>query len=128
MSCCKLGETVFQSIFDVYNSNPNENIIKAKIIEFFLFQLKIHNPNDVDNNHSTAYAFSWLSWKNSLFKIYNLLTHEIEKNEGVTVRNQVLFVVNKGVRKLCDNFILLYVKVCKQVSKQCLKLTKYNMR
>lgn len=116
MSCCKFGETVFQSVFDLYSSNPNENIIKAKTIEFFLFQMKIHNPNDVDNNHSTSYAFSWLSWKNSVYKIYNLLIHEIEKNEGVTVRNQVFFVLNNGVKKICDDFTLLYVKVCKQVN------------
>lgn len=118
MSCCKFGEMVFQSVFDVYSSNPNENVLKSKIIEFFLFQIKIHNPNDLDNNHSTAYAFSWLSWKNSVYKIYNLLTHEIEKNEGMTIKNQALFVVNKDVTKLCDNFVLLYVKVCKQVSEQ----------
>lgn len=117
MSCCKLGETVFQSVFDLYQSNPNESLIKAKIIEFFLLQMKIHNPNDVDNNHSTAYAFSWLSWKNSIYKVYKLLMHEIEKNEGVAMRNQVFFVLHNGVKRLSDDFVLLYVKVCKQVKK-----------
>jgi hypothetical protein len=115
LACCKLGEEIINNLIEIYQANANEDKMKARLVEFFLLQVAIHNPKGVKENHPAAYAVSWNTWKRCLNNLHNILIDEIEINMQLTVKNQSFFIVKDDIKQLFDGFVCLFVKVCRQV-------------
>jgi ataxia telangiectasia mutated family protein len=115
LACCKLGEEIINNLIEIYQANANEDKMKARLVEFFLLQVAIHNPKGVKENHPAAYAVSWNTWKRCLNNLHNILIDEIEINMQLTVKNQSFFIVKDDIKQLFDGFVCLFVKVCRQL-------------
>ncbi|RZC32844.1 hypothetical protein BDFB_005396, partial [Asbolus verrucosus] len=115
MTCCKLGEEILRNLVALYETNANEDKMKANLVEFFLLQVAIHHPNGVTENHPAAYAVSWTTWKNHLCGIYNLLNNEIKVSSERTIKNQAFFILKNGIMQLLDTFVFLFVEICRQL-------------
>ncbi|KAJ8933927.1 hypothetical protein NQ314_013683 [Rhamnusium bicolor] len=115
VSCCKLGEDVFSNFIELYELNGREAKIKKQLVEFFLLQVLIHQPNGVTEGHSCAYAFCWATWRKCLKMMYSLLSKEISFYFKFHHKNSSFFITNGDSTTLLDTFSTLFVEVSRQL-------------
>ncbi|XP_050307938.1 serine-protein kinase ATM isoform X2 [Anthonomus grandis grandis] len=115
LSCCKLGETVFSTLLDLYCASGHDSILKVNVIEFFLLQMVIHNPNGESEGSPEAVASNWHDWRSCIKRMYNILLGEVSQYLKQCVKNTLFFVPHEQTTVILDSFVCLFVEVCKQL-------------
>ncbi|XP_023014307.2 serine/threonine-protein kinase tefu [Leptinotarsa decemlineata] len=115
VSCCKFGEDVLPTFVDLYELNGRENQIKELLVQFFLFQMVIHQPNGVEEGHQAAYAFSWITWKKCLKTVFRLLSREIGFYFDFRQKNTSFFKTDGELVTLSEDFTTLFVEISRQL-------------
>lgn len=85
-----------------------------KLIEFFLLQLVLHNPNGVLEHDTQALANKWTTWKSCLIKVYHLLLAEIHQYQRQP-KNTQFFICTEDHTVISDSFAWLFVETCNQL-------------
>ncbi|KAL3277394.1 hypothetical protein HHI36_012743 [Cryptolaemus montrouzieri] len=117
MSCCKLGEETFSFLISLYEiQNPRDDGMKIQLLKYFLMQLVMHNPRGVSEGHPGAYAYCWKTWNNCLKSIHEKCYEDISHSQKLYphYNNEVLFLVDKGIKFLQEDFARLFAEVIKQ--------------
>ncbi|KAG5880543.1 hypothetical protein JTB14_026776 [Gonioctena quinquepunctata] len=115
VSCSKFGEDVLPNFTDIYEFNGREAKIKELLVQFFLLQMVIHQPNGVKEGHPAAYAHSWNTWKKCLKIIFTTLNKEISFYFKFRQKNTSFFKTVGESLILCQDFSLLLVEVSRQL-------------
>ncbi|KAH1001561.1 hypothetical protein HUJ04_005561 [Dendroctonus ponderosae] len=115
----KLGQSVTLNDSRILQEDAIDIVLHfcqhVKLIEFFLLQLVLHNPNGVLENDSQALANKWTTWKSCIIKIYHLLLAEIHQYLRQPVKNTQFFTCTEDNTVIKDSFALLFVETCNQL-------------
>ncbi|KAK4874732.1 hypothetical protein RN001_014092 [Aquatica leii] len=126
VACCKLGESIFSNLIDIYLCHTGDSNIKISIIKFLLFQIRIHHPKGSVEGESLAYAYSWSDWYKYLRSLYSVLCKEMTQKEQAKFKLPMVkppYYILTSHKK----FISLFVEVFRQVNnaKVCAMDTTY---
>ncbi|KAF5282895.1 hypothetical protein FQR65_LT14172 [Abscondita terminalis] len=115
VSCCRLGESIFSNLIDIYQNNSSDSSIKISIIKFWLCQIQIHHPKGSVEGDALAYAYCWTDWHKYLRSLYSILCQEMIHKEQPKF-NLSLSKQPYSIPTAHKKFLSLIVEVFRQVN------------
>ncbi|KAK5640688.1 hypothetical protein RI129_009235 [Pyrocoelia pectoralis] len=115
MACCKLGENIFSSLIEIYQSQTVKFNIKVLILKLFLFQIKIHHPKGALDGNALSYACCWSGWHQYLRTLYSILCQEISNIEQIKFKSISISSNQSHYIPANKTFVTLFVEVFYQL-------------